>query len=120
MPDGSDAQLASVDAALDLWHSRGVTGLDRGNAAQLTVRFRDAADAVYGFYDETTATVLVNLRIDDADQRTITIAHELGHALGLVHVSPDERSSVMNPGNVTIQPTADDAIALARLWGACM
>jgi predicted Zn-dependent protease len=47
------------------------------------------------------------------------IAHELGHAFGLVHVSPDTRPSVMNPGNTTVAPNDGDRAALEALWGTC-
>jgi uncharacterized protein DUF955 len=118
-PAATSDQLASIDAAIAMWHMRGVAGLARGGATQVAVEFREASDAIYGFYDDTTATVYVNTRVVDADRRAITIAHELGHALGLVHIAPEERASVMNPGNVTISPTAEDSAALVRLWGTC-
>jgi len=102
-----------------MWRARGVTGLARGEAPTVTIAFRDAADAFYGFYDETTATVYVNLRLQDPAQRAITVAHELGHALGLAHIATEVRPSVMNIGNVTISPTVQDEAELATLWGAC-
>lgn len=118
-PAATSDQVASIDAAIAMWHMRGVAGLARGDATQVAVEFRDATDAIYGFYDDTTATVYVNTRVDDPERRAITIAHELGHALGLVHIPLDERASVMNPGNLTIAPTADDSAALVALWGSC-
>lgn len=112
-------QLASIDTAISMWSARGVNGLQRGEGAQVSLVFKNAAPSMYGFYDETTATVYVNLRITDPSQRAVVIAHELGHALGLLHVSPNVRSSVMNPGNVVIEPTDADAAALVDAWGAC-
>ncbi|HEY5949139.1 MAG TPA: matrixin family metalloprotease, partial [Kofleriaceae bacterium] len=50
-------------------------------------------------------------------QLPIVVAHELGHAFGLVHVS--DRPSLMNPGNVTTPPNESDRQALAGLWGTC-
>jgi hypothetical protein len=45
------------------------------------------------------------------------IAHEIGHAFGLVHVTG--RASVMNAGNIDVAPNAGDAADLSALWGAC-
>lgn len=118
--DATTDQLASIDLAIGMWRMRGVAGLARSDATQVAVEFREASDAIYGFYDDTTATVYINTRVVDPDRRAITIAHELGHALGLVHVSLDERVSVMNPGNLTIAPTTEDSAALVQLWGSCL
>lgn len=119
-PRASTDQLASIDDAIAMWRADGVSGLGRGETAEITVDFRDAADSIYGFYDVTTATVYVNTRLADPAQRAITIAHELGHALGLVHISAEARISVMNPGNLTTEPTQSDSLALQSLWGACL
>jgi Zn-dependent peptidase ImmA (M78 family) len=118
-PTASADQQASIDDAIAMWRARGVTGLEIGDLPTVTIAFRDAADAVHGFYDDTSATVYVNLRLEDRAQRAITIAHELGHAFGLLHIAATLRPSVMNSGNVTISPTAQDEAELATLWGAC-
>jgi len=118
-PDASTEQQASIDDAIAMWSGRGVTGLARGEGSAITIEFRDAADAFYGYYDDDNATVYVNLRLRDRDQRAITVAHELGHALGLGHVALTTRMSVMNTANVTIEPTDSDEAELVALWGTC-
>jgi hypothetical protein len=81
----------------------------------LPVRFMPAAAFSHGYYDPS-GEVLIN---DDLTARplVVTIAHEVGHAFGLVHVT--DRPSVMNPGNLDIEPNAGDVAALAALWGTC-
>lgn len=117
--NATDDQLASIDDAIAMWRARGVGGLIRGDSPGVAIVFRDAAESMYGFYDDTTATVYVNVRLADRSQRAITVAHELGHALGLMHVAPDTRASVMNPGNLTITPNVGDTAALSSMWGPC-
>ncbi len=50
----------------------------------------------------------------------VTIAHEIGHAFGLVHVPAGQRTSVMNPNNLVIEPTAEDVDTLAMRWGVAL
>ena len=57
--------------------------------------------------------------MDDDRQRAVTIAHEIGHAFGLLHVSVDDDASVMNDGNLVTEPNGFDVDALRSLWGAC-
>lgn len=118
-PGATAEQLASVDDAIALWRTRGIAAFAVSDPPQVTIVFRDAAPALYGFYDDATATVYVNTALTDASERSITIAHELGHSLALVHVPAAQRASVMNPGNLTVAPTGDDVAALAQQWGAC-
>lgn len=118
-PGASAEQLASIDDAIALWRARGITAFAVTDAPQVTIVFRDAAPSLYGFYDDTTATVYINTALVDPSERAITIAHELGHSLALVHVPAAQRASVMNPGNVTVTPTDGDVAALAQQWGAC-
>ena len=118
-PGATADELAGIDQALALWRAHGVSTLALADGAPLTVVFRSGAPAIYGFYDDTTATITINTELTDPAQRAVTIAHELGHALGLVHVPPATRASVMNPGNLTVVPTDGDAAALVAHWGAC-
>ena len=81
--------------------------------------FRDGAPAIYGYYEDTTATIYINVEVSDPAERAVTIAHELGHAFGLIHIPTSVRPSVMNPGNLTVVPDGGDAAALASKWGSC-
>lgn len=116
--DATATQRAGIDDAIALW---AITGPPIGTApldvAELEVRFEDAAPAFHGHYDDEAGIVLVNQRITDPSPLAIVIAHELGHAFGLAHV--DDRPSLMNPGNLSIEPTAEDRAAVVALWGAC-
>ena len=119
MSGASAAQQASITDAFALWRARGIAPFAIGDAGELQIVFTSGNPAVYGYYDDGAAIVYVNADVADASQRTVTIAHELGHAIGLVHVPAGERASVMNPGNVTVDPTAADVDAVAARWGAC-
>lgn len=118
-PGATAEQLASIADAFALWRSDGVTSFTLADTAPISIAFRSAAPAMYGYYDDTSATVYINTELADPAQRAITIAHELGHALGLVHVAAATRTSVMNPGNLSVAPNDGDLAALARVWGAC-
>lgn len=101
-----------VADAIAMWRARGVTPFAIAEPADVRIEIAAGAPAVYGYYDDATAIVYVNTSVTDPHARAVTIAHELGHALGLGHVPASERASVMNPGNLTVEPTAADAAAL--------
>jgi len=115
---GATAEEASgIAGGVALWRAAGVTGFDTSAGETIGVRFQTAAPAFHGFYDDTAGVVYVNTDVVDPSELAIVVAHELGHAFGLVHVQ--DRTSLMNPGNVTTPPTDGDRAALAALWGAC-
>lgn len=93
---------------------------DEVAAPTVPMRFQNAAPPFHGLYDDSDAIIFINEDLDgDPPALSITVAHEVGHAFGLLHVSPDIRPSLMNPGNLTVTPTAADVDALAALWGVC-
>jgi hypothetical protein len=113
----TSAQAQGVRDAVALWHK--VATLDLSADPGLTevpVGFQHAADVFHGLYEPDRGDVLINDDLTDPKQLSIVIAHELGHAMGLVHVTYD---SVMQSGNLTIEPQPADAQALIHLWGQC-
>jgi len=109
-------QLASVQDALAAWNAVGVTAPVVGGAApMLPIEFLPSGPGSYGLY--AGDIIYISAELSDPHQREVVIAHELGHALGLVHVPASTRASVMNPGNLGTVPTADDAAAVAARWG---
>jgi hypothetical protein len=118
-------QQGGVGDALALWRDHGVRAFDRGDAVEapaagaIEIRFEDAAATFHGLYDPSASRVLINRTIADRDALAIVVAHELGHAFGLVHVDAATRTSLMNPGNLVTPPTDADQRALEALWGAC-
>lgn len=116
-PSVTDDQRARIDEGIELWRARGLAQLARGSGSQaIEIRFDTASPAIHGLYDDETGIVYVNAALAD-DAVAIVVAHELGHAFGLVHST--ERASVMNPGNLTTAPTADDQAAIEARWGIC-
>jgi hypothetical protein len=115
----SEVQSRGMDGAQELWRDRGAPALGLRAGATLEVRFQDAGGPFFGLYDDHESVIYINNSIANERTLSIVIAHELGHAFGLLHVEPDDRVSVMNPGNLDTPPNADDQRAIEALWGAC-
>lgn len=123
--DASERQLASIDGAIAMWVGLGFDRVARADGAALTdgqhieIVFDDAAAFFHGLYDDEHGVVYINRALSDDHQRTVTVAHELGHAFGLLHIDRDARVSVMNPNNLSVEPNDGDAAELVALWGSC-
>jgi len=118
--DAAAAEVASIGAALTFWNQVAGTRLTLDavdGAPRVPVLFRDAAPNFFGLYDGKRSEILINRSLDDAPARAVVVAHELGHAFGLVHVS--DRRSVMVAGNITVAPSDVDVQMLAVHWGTC-
>jgi Zn-dependent peptidase ImmA (M78 family) len=143
-PDASANEMASVAAGLEMWNERAKTALTRQTAAETSddvfvnddvvnddvvdddnhaphvpVHFDPAGDAFFGYYDDEAGEVYINDGFTSDRARTITVAHELGHAFGLFHVDASDRPSLMNEGNTSVALTQEDVAALVALWGEC-
>jgi hypothetical protein len=126
VPDATatDIQLQGLAAGAALWNASANTDLlpaavGSGSAGpMLPIHFQTAAAPFHGLYDPSGGQIYVN---DDltGEELAITIAHELGHSFGLVHIPPSVRPSLMNPANLTVLPTAMDVTTLAGIWGRC-
>lgn len=124
----TDSQKAGARAAIELWNRGASTRLTVSQAegdgaadvspgaTALPLHFRKAAALSHGFFDPVVGEVLINQALS-APALNVVIAHEVGHAFGLFHVT--DRPSVMKPGNLDVAPTAGDVAELAKLWGTC-
>lgn len=110
-------QQGGIDGAYALWRDA-APALGRRAGATMSIVFEDAAAAFHGLYDDREGVIYVNRAIENEAVLSIVIAHELGHAFGLPHVT--DRPSVMNPGNLDTPPNAMDHRAVQALWGTCL
>lgn len=120
-PDTLAEELVAIDEAIAFWEDVANVRISRVPALDdqvIDVRFEDAALLFRGLYDDEMGDVIVNRQLSNPKDRAVTVAHELGHALGLPHI--DSRDSVMNSGNLHILPLAADVDELGTLWGPCV
>jgi hypothetical protein len=114
--DATDAQRDGIIRAAAAWNELGFTHLDvDGKSEPIALRFEKAAGMFHGLYDTDTGEVLINQDLTNPDELGVVIAHEVGHAMGLPHIALSARRSVMNPGNLTVGPTAEDSASVQAL-----
>ncbi len=120
----SAVELGGIAAAAALWNQDAGSALamvapaGTDGGPSLPIHFQNAAAPIHGLYDAPDGQVFINDDLSGAEL-SITIAHEIGHSFGLVHIPPDVRPSLMNPGNLTVSITPADVTTLAGLWGRC-
>jgi hypothetical protein len=127
VPDATatDAELAGIASALALWNTTAGTQLDTSTTppdgvSAVPIHFQAAAAPMHGLYDPQAVAIFINEDLSSLpSEMAITIAHEVGHTFGLVHIPESTRPSVMNPGNLSVTPNAADVATLAGIWGSC-
>jgi hypothetical protein len=121
-------QMQGVTDALAMWNQAAGTALASmpvppgpasTGAPLVPLTFQVAAAPFHGLYDDRAGRIFINQDLTDLTPLRITIAHEIGHAFGLPHVSASVRLSLMNTGNTTTGITPEDVEALAAIWGRC-
>lgn len=106
-------QQSAVAAALDSWNVHGLTRLSTsGGGERIALQFQPAFGSFHGLYDPDTGDVFINSTMEDPGEVAVVVAHELGHAMGLMHL--EHRASVMNPGNLRVPPTPEDNALLVQ------
>jgi hypothetical protein len=127
-PTATSPALAGVAAGIALWNAAAGTHLTLAGGAEtvtapmatpmatLPIHFQAAAPPFHGLYDAPDGQIFINDDLTD-HQLAVTVAHEVGHSFGLVHIT--DQPSVMNPANLMIEPQAVDINTLETRWGPC-
>jgi IrrE N-terminal-like domain len=121
--DANESERAAVATAVELWAQAGgpsltvEAGTGQDGAQVLPIGFQPAAPVFFGLYRPERGDIVINRQLSDPRARAITVAHEIGHAFGLMHVR--DHRSLMNPGNLQIPPSQDEARQIYARQSAC-
>jgi hypothetical protein len=121
-PDTTASERAVIDEAGVAWGQVIATELAVGEPDErpwVSIVFESGDTFYRAIYWDAIGEIAISREKLRAAELPVALAHELGHAFGLLHVDPAERPSVMNVGNVDLAPTAEDGAAVAALWPAC-
>lgn len=122
--DGVTAEeLGGIEGAIALWNAVLPTQIAIGSGPKapdaLPIRFEPGEPFYRGIYWDATGDIsIARDRLASGDY-ALAIAHEMGHAFGLLHVAKTERLSVMNVGNLAVPPTEQDATLVRARWDTC-
>jgi hypothetical protein len=83
----------------------------------LPLGFEAAAPIFYGLYRAERGDIVINRQLPDPRGRAITVAHEIGHAFGLMHETA--RRSLMSPGNLVVPPGETEVRLILERRGSC-
>jgi len=118
-PDATAAEVNGVEGAILLWSDvlpvQITIGSGERAADVLPIHFESDVPYRAMYWDSIGVISVSRDRLEPAEY-PLAIAHEMGHAFGLLHVTPEERPSVMNVGNVEIAPTPEDAAGVHACW----
>ena len=121
--DLSAVEVGSVESAIQAWARVLPTQMSVGAGARATdvlpIHFESGDSFFRGIYWDAVGTISISRDRLAPETYALAIAHELGHAFGLLHVPTDERRSVMNVGNLEVVPTEQDVAAIRTLWATC-
>lgn len=118
----SASELEGIEQAMQMWREAAPVELSLEpveGARRIPVSFESGAAMVHGYYDDEIGEVIINRNLSTRKARSITLAHELGHAFDLRHVSSGTRRSLMNAGNIDTTITKADVAALMERWDHC-
>lgn len=121
---GTEArEIQSIEAAALAWSrvipARIEIGAGSPDAVTLGVTFEPGDTFYRAMYWAGVGKISISRDGLAPEDYALALAHEMGHAFGLLHVSTELRGSVMNTGNVEIEPTDADGLAVRDLWESC-
>jgi len=122
-PDVGEAETRGIEGGILAWSRVLPTQIVVGAGAQATdvlpIRFESGDTFYRGIYWDEVGTISISRDRLAPEDYALAIAHEMGHAFGLLHVPKDERPSIMNVGNLDVTPTEADVAAIRALWATC-
>lgn len=122
--DATAAEVTGVEGAILAWTrvlpAQIVVGTGPQAANVLPINFESGDTFFRGIYWDGPGEIAIGRDQLDPEDYALAIAHEMGHAFGLLHVAKTTRSSVMNVSNLEIAPNEEDAAEVRALWATCL